>query len=192
MTSRAIHSVIFSPGSAAGHEPFASQVGQMTLKFGPGPAPASPSAPREKGEGSQTPVTFGLHGSISFASSALKQFLGNKLRQKTALNGSTLFRLIWKERVTPSGRRISALRASALLTLDKGYGSSGFRFPTPTAPVKTNGHQAGNNRFVTKVQAMIGGKINPSLAGWLMGYPEEWISCAPSVTRSSRRSLPSS
>jgi hypothetical protein len=46
----------------------------------------------------------------------------------TDLLGSTLFRLTWKERVTPSGRRICALRASGRRTSGSGYTS--WRSPT--------------------------------------------------------------
>jgi len=42
--------------------------------------------------------------------------------------GSTLFSLTWNDAVTPSGRRICALRASALRTSDSGCTS----WPTPT------------------------------------------------------------
>lgn len=48
-----------------------------------------------------------------------------------ASRGSTLFRLTWKERVTPSLRRICALRASAPRTDDNG--SSLSLWPTPTS-----------------------------------------------------------
>lgn len=60
-----------------------------------------------------TKDTCGPSGTGSSRSAALASFLESRLRQKMASNGSILYRLTWKERVTPSGRAICALRASA-------------------------------------------------------------------------------
>ena len=36
--------------------------------------------------------------------------------------------------------------------------------------------------------AQVGGALNPTWVAWLMGYPPEWVSCAPSAMPSSRKS----
>lgn len=64
--------------------------------------------------------------------------LANKLRRRTDLGGSILFTLTWKVRVTPLGRPICALRASAHRTSDKDYGS----WPTQQTSDVTGGGQA--------------------------------------------------
>lgn len=57
---------------------------------------------------------YGLIGLGLFDSSDLQSSLANRLQAQKGLNGSILFKLTWKERATPSGRLICALRASAL------------------------------------------------------------------------------
>ena len=60
----------------------------------------------------------GLRGTTSSSSAYLQSCLESKLRARTDLLGSTLFTLTWKQRTTPSGRLICALRASARRTSD--------------------------------------------------------------------------
>ncbi len=108
-----LSSAISSPESASGATPLERLDGQMILPFGQAPAPARVSVQAGSGEASPIIVTYGPHGSGSSGSHALSMSLANRLRRKTDLLGSTLFRLTWKERVTPSGRRIPALRGTA-------------------------------------------------------------------------------
>src|SRR3990167_6009397 len=61
--------------------------------------------------------------SASSESIALQSSWVNRLRQNTRLLGSTLFYLTWKERVTPQGRSICALRASVRRTSGNACGS---------------------------------------------------------------------
>ena len=103
--------------------------GQMILGCGLEAVPAKVSVQAGSGEASQISVTYGLHGSGSLASARLTSSLANRLRPKTDWLGSTLFSLTWKERVTPAGRRIPALRASGRRTSGAGCTS----WPTPQA-----------------------------------------------------------
>lgn len=68
--------------------------------------------------------TFGLTGKNSLTSAALQSSLASKLQARSI--GSILYRLTWKDRVTPSGRTIFALRASAARTFDSEFILSGW------------------------------------------------------------------
>ena len=122
-----IGSVTSSPESEDGASRCGSQDGRMTGQSGLDHAPASRSAPQESAKGLPTTGTSGLSGSGSSASASLQRFLESRLRARMVSAGSTLFRLTWKMRATPSGRPICALRASALRTSASDCGS----WPTP-------------------------------------------------------------
>lgn len=76
--------------------------------------------------------TCGQLSTTSSASAALQSSLVSKLQVKTGSVGSTLYALTWKQRVTPQGRSISALRASVRRTSDSGSGGSEKGWATPT------------------------------------------------------------
>jgi hypothetical protein len=118
-----------SQASEDGASHCASQDGQTTVLFGPAPALANLSARQAEEQGKLMSGTSGRTGTTSSASANLKQFLANKLQARTASAGSTLYKLTWKQRDTPSQLKISALRASALRTSGSASGSSGW--PTP-------------------------------------------------------------
>jgi len=101
------------------------------VRYGQVPALANLSARQAKDLRLLTSGTYGQHSTTSSASAALQSSLVNRLRARTDLHGSTLYTLTWKERVTPSGRSISALRASARRTSDSGF-IGAAPWPTPT------------------------------------------------------------
>jgi hypothetical protein len=122
-------SVTSSRESASGATPLERLDGQMILAFGQAPAPARVLVHAGSGEASPIIVTYGPHGSGSSRSHALSMSLASRLRPGTDSLGSTLFRLIWKERVTPSGRRIPALRGTVRRCSARGFTS----WPRPRA-----------------------------------------------------------
>src|ERR1035437_897909 len=133
-----------SPASEGGPMP-CNSLGGETDPFGPAPVPVSRFRSRDSGKAMPTNDTSGPLFTASSPSAALQRSLENRLRARTDVNGSPEYALIWKAWDMPAGLPICALRASAHRTRANGY----IGWPTPTAPVNTNGHQAGNNRFVT-------------------------------------------
>ena len=77
-----------------------------------GSCPVSLSARPAKAKAGPTIATSGRYGIASSASAALQSSLVSRLKQRLATAGSMLYRLTWKESVTPSGRSVCLLRAS--------------------------------------------------------------------------------
>jgi len=132
-TLKATRNAIFSRVSAVGPTPCVFPDGLTTGPSGLDLALANRLAPPVDEAAQTTPVIYGRNSIDSLASADLQQSLANRLQVRTASLGSTLFRLTWKERVTPLGRPICALRASAHRTLDSGSISSGKGWTTPQA-----------------------------------------------------------
>jgi hypothetical protein len=127
------------PVSEAGVSHCASLAGLTTVPSGLGPVRANLSARQAKAQGLLTSGTYGPHGTGSLPSVALASSLASRLKQRLTTAGSTLFKLTWKEKVTPSGRSVSLLRASALRTVASDSGSW-------VSPQASDGHGAGLNQ----------------------------------------------
>lgn len=136
----ASRSVTSSPGSASGATHSDRPDGPTTGPCGPEAARASLSARQAKAAGLLTSGTYGPRSSTSSESAALQSSLASRLQARTASLGSTLYKLTWKGRTTPSGRSIPALRASVRRTSANDSGGSRNGWPTPTTRDHKDGH----------------------------------------------------
>jgi hypothetical protein len=157
MTYADTRNAISSPGSASGASPSAEPVSVTTPKSGQVLVHASLSARRAKGLGLLTSGTYGPRSTGSLSSADLASSLASRLQAKTALVGSTLYRQTWKDRATPSGHSIFALRASAHRISDNGF----IGWPTPT----TRDHKDGSSEGTVPVNALLGRAV------WAAGWP---------------------
>lgn len=132
-TSEATRNATSSPGSGSGPSRSAGRASGTASACGRGRVPVNLSPRQALALGLLTSGTFGRTGSISSASARLRSSMENRLRARMGSVGSTLYRLTWKGRDTPSGQTIFARRASTPRTSGKGSGSSVKGWVSPTA-----------------------------------------------------------
>ena len=165
-TSTVTRNVTFSPVSADGPTRCASPDGLTAAPFGQAHALVNLSARQAKATGLLTSGTYGRPSIISSNSAVLQLSLANKLRARMASLGSTLFKLTWKDRATPAGRLICALRASAPRT----SGSDCTGWPTPKARDEQMARRSTEAalRFLNREQASseLGITCHLALASW--------------------------
>jgi len=133
-TSPDTPSTISLPESECGAIPCASPDGLMTDLFGREVVLAPASQRQARAEGLTTLVTSGLIGRDSSASASLQRSLENRLMTQLDTAGSTLFKLTWKGRTTPLGRRYLERAASGHRTSGNGCTS----WPTPKLPKRSH------------------------------------------------------
>ena len=134
--------------------------GKITEKYGREVARASLSARLAKALGLMTSGTYGPPSIGSLESVALTKSLANRLQARTDCIGSILYQLTWKERATPSGRSIPALRGSPRRISGKGATGTPNGWTTPSA---SDGKRGGE-----LTDAMTGSSLRQQapLAGW--------------------------
>lgn len=132
------------------------------------PARASLSARQAKEMGLLTSGTFGLPSTGSSQTDGLPLFSESRSPVQKPCNGSILYSLTWKVRVTPAGRRIDALRASALRTL--GNDCSGW--PTPLANDATGSKYSYSRGQKDKIALKLPGAVQ--LASWVTPSARDW------------------
>ena len=120
--------------SGAGPWPLDSRDGLTTDKCGQAAALANLSASQARDMGWLMSGTYGRIGSILYGHCDLTPSLVSKLKQQLTTGGSTLFKMTWKEKVTPSRQSVSLLRASGLRI----SGSDSGSWPTPTTEANTH------------------------------------------------------
>lgn len=263
MILEATPNAISSPESEGGVTHSDSLKYQTTIRSGQVARRANHSPVLGSNEERQTNDTCGQSSSISSASADLQSSLASRLKARLPTDGSTIYKMTWKEKATPAGRLLPRLVASALRTSGSDFsgwvtpqafdatndgkpralrykgnapseegntrdpGSSGsYRgelkdwaaltgWPTPvTADAIKNGNvsprpgamglsetvsllrqrASGEMRTGSSVATGSGGRLNPNLARWLMGYPQPWMDAAPSQesVRSKGSEMPSS
>jgi hypothetical protein len=163
-----------SPEWGDGRTPSAALGGMTPAQFGRHLAPANLSARQAKAMDLMMSGTYGPQPIISSRSAALASYAENRLQAATECYGSTLYRLTWKRWVTPSGRPLFLLRASAVRTKGTAHGGSGW--PTPRT---SDGEKA--VRTHTGAMAEIVRKGGPQdlcgashLAAWITPSARDW------------------
>ena len=193
-------SAISSPGSADGVSRSDSLDGLTIELSGPVPARVNRSRQQVGVKAKTTSVISGLSGIRSSRSADLQSSLANRLVEVLRWPGWTAWRMTWRVTVTPLRRRICALQASGLHTLDNG--SFGLALPTLGAnETKGSSHKRfrGSPHFrgakmseALRICAEDPIYLHPSFARIAMGYPVEWEVCAATAMPSSRKSRKSS
>jgi hypothetical protein len=153
------------PEADSGASPCAKPDGPTTGQCGPEVAPARASAQRAKAKGLQTLVTSGLLGHDSSASVTLQQSLESRLVPRLDMAGSTLFKLTWKHKSTPLGRRYLERAASALRT--SGNGCTSWR--SPNARLNGGGDYSDPEKAAKRLEQ--GHQLNLSEEALLVAWP---------------------
>lgn len=176
------------PGLGCGVTPCALQVGTIPAPYGPGAALANRSARQERGQATPTSGTCGRSSqnlsepadrqlslvnrspvqplSARQRSDELSRRLADRLERVTSECGSTLYSMTWKPHITPAGRSLSRLVASARRISDKGCTG----WPTATAQDTRSYSQRSIEKFISEGQVS-GHSVDLNAASQMAGWP---------------------
>ena len=135
MTSEATRNAISSPVSDCGALPPSAPGGPTTESYGPRAAHASLSPRQARAAGLMTSGTYGQACIGSFNIAHRESSLASRLQEAPPEPGSILYAMTLTEWVTPSGRRLPRLRATA----KRCDGSDFTGRPTPAAALASKG-----------------------------------------------------
>lgn len=215
MTCAGTTNVTSLQGSPVGLSPSSWPDGTTLDLFGQEVAPASRSPRLGRRSDSQTSGICGLFSEPLSPSADLQSSLENRLRERLATNGCPAFALTWRAIPMLSGPPICALLASengtaasdciglpSPITKYDGRSMAAWRIAKARAK---NRHSLGLYGKGTGAPGMVdlqrrlrlllgcdNGKVTTAFVASMMGYPETWLSTAPSATPSSRRLRPRS
>lgn len=169
-----LFSATSSPASESGRLPFVSLDGRMIDPYGRDPVLASLSPTQAKAAGLLTSGTYGPRGFItsSMVNPQGYRSLVSRLQALTASLGSTLFRVTWRRRVTPSGRSISAQQALVRRRSANDSSSTQARvLPRATPSARDMNDSEGMAMFGTNPDGSIRKRLDQlprqaQLAGW--------------------------
>lgn len=167
-------SATFSAAYSVGPMLSSLQDGQATSKHGQDHAHVNHSQQQVNEKGLPTIGTCGQTGSSSSKSADLQLSLANKLRARMPCPGLILYSTTWKERVTPAGRRICALRASGHRTSGKGF----IGWPTPQVMDSASGGQPRELRYKGNAPSEKENTRNPESPGSYRGDLKDWAALA--------------
>ena len=161
-TSKDMFNITFFAALAAGLTHYGWLDGRTAKNVGQDRLLASHSALPENARDSKMSATYGPLFGGSSPSADLQSALGNRLRQRMAVNGSPEYALTWKRWDMLSGPPICALRASAHRISGKDCGGWG------TPKTVTGKYQNGKAGKILNLEGQA------DLAGWSTCSSRDW------------------
>jgi len=177
--------------------------------FGQEALRVNPSQSLEKVREKTIADTSGLSSLISLESAILQQCLENKLHQLSNLDGSMIYKMTLRKKVTPQQRVYSHLGLSVRTTKGTDSSSQPGAWPTPSTRDHKGGYIGGRIRngklsvdtldvaaqlcgqaqplSTAETESTVPSQLNPRFSLYLMGYPIEWAYSGEQVTRLSHK-----